>query len=222
MNEVAVQPGDSVRVLKHVTAPILYPFDHYTVAESDGWVVVSLNKGKASGITMSLSLVKMMDNGEHRHTSVDLAHVELVEKGEGRFIPGKSVPFSLTELKKQRFDKFRRELAMAIRQKLEQGFEGYSNAATHLAALYLRQEPKWVNSWAPAMRRQDGRINPKKVRKAFKDLNLKVDDWAYECPIEIPDEFKVGWYDVEIRQWLGAFRVNWEEVADEFAQEVPA
>lgn len=53
------------------------------------------------------------------------------------------------------------------------------------------------------------------MQKLFHERRLKVDDWCYECPIDVPGEFKhyrVPGLDAELA-------VNWQEIADFIADE---
>lgn len=117
-------------------------------------------------------------------------------------------PYSEEELKQQRWD------AYVARVHLHDlTHQGYSNSATFLAALYLDQSTAF-RAQLPGMWRKDGTVNADKVRKAFGQLGMTIDPWAYECPVEAPEEFQH--YHNPIRAKLN---VNWDEVAAEFTQE---
>lgn len=132
----------------------------------------------------------------------------LVAKGPGRFELGVTHPYSEEELKQQRWD------AYVARVHLHDlTHQGYSNSATFLAALYLDQSTAF-RAQLPGMWRKDGTVNADKVRKAFGQLGMTIDPWAYECPVEAPEEFQH--YHNPIRAKLN---VNWDEVAAEFTQE---
>lgn len=77
--------------------------------------------------------------------------------------------------------------------------------------LYLNQEPRAHQSLKGFVRK-DGSLNPNRVRKLFSDMRLRVDDWAYACPIEVPVEFAHRSNPVAHLQ-----QVNWPEVAADFA-----
>lgn len=131
--------------------------------------------------------------------------MELVRKGRGVAIPGEDYELTEGEKKELRWRAFEQKLLG-----IDWSYNGYSNAATYLAALYLRNERAWHDTKLPSLRRKDGSLNPNRVEKAFTDLGLKVDDWAFGFPIDIPTEFA--------NYALGRYRpkVNWQEVADEF------
>lgn len=101
-------------------------------------------------------------------------------------------------------------------KKTDQTFEGFSNAATYLAWLYLNNDKRALDlliSW----RRKDGTINANKVRKAFYERGNKIDDWALELPIDVPAPIKDWAYTDKYKP-----RVDWKEVAYEFADLNPA
>ncbi|MCC5612179.1 hypothetical protein LC612_36995, partial [Nostoc sp. CHAB 5834] len=85
-------------------------------------------------------------------------------------------------------------------------YEGYTNAPTYLAALYLRADGRH-NQAVRSMTRKDGSINPNRVRKYFYGAKLQIDDWAWFTPGVVErNEFRN--------------EVNWAEIAKEFAQAV--
>jgi hypothetical protein len=140
-----------------------------------------------------------------------LNDVDLVTVGPGRFALGITHPYSPSELREQRFQ------AVVDRWlKHDHRHQGFSNAATYLAWLYLNQEPRW-HEQVRLKRRRDGTINPTWARKAFRELGLVVDEWALAPQIEVPTEFK-SWLQVR------TFRpqVDWDEVAAQFKAQQPA
>lgn len=133
-------------------------------------------------------------------------HKEFVIVKNGHGEPVEGVDYQLTEHEywKIRWAKFVATLTFE--------YEGWRNSATYLAYLYLNNEGKFHNM-LPKLRRKDGTINPSKVEKAFKELKLEIDDWAYECPKGCPKEFQL-----HIDSYLRKFnQINWQEVADQFS-----
>lgn len=206
-----IQPGDVVDIVEHRRAPELYPTAFYTIQASSGWVVQSTKRVfVADG--ESLRLVRMDDCGEHKFEWVHPDYARLVTKGRGQFEYGVDIPFSKLQLAQQRYQVFKDRVDRAMLQVVADGYQGYPNAATFLAALYLRQEPKF-HAQLGYLRRKDGTVNPKKVQKAFHDLRLKVDEWAYACPVDVPDEF--ARHSLSL---LVGLRVDWAVVANDFAE----
>lgn len=129
---------------------------------------------------------------------------EVIKVGNGE-PPVEGVDYVLTE------DEYRQRRYIAFTNTLSFEYEGWCNAASYLAHLYLNNERTFHNM-LPQLRRKDGTINPDKVKKAFHQLKLKIDDWAYECPRECPEEFKTY-----INQYLRQFnQIDWHAVTAEF------
>lgn len=137
----------------------------------------------------------------------NILDVSLVRKGCGTASPGRDYPLLAYERKELRFERLKRRL-LAI----DWSYEGYCNAPTYLAALYLRNCAAFVDSLA-RLRRKDGTINPVKVQKAFRQHKLEIDPWAYEFPFDIPVEFQ----NYALDQYRP--KVDWSEVARDFAAE---
>lgn len=135
-----------------------------------------------------------------------ISEVELIKKGNGTFEVGVTQPFSWQELRDQRLAVFEAKL-----WNVDTTHQGFSNAATFLVHLYLNQDAR-ILAQVHTLRRKDGTINPVRLKKLFFKCRLKVDDWAFEPPLEVPDEFK-HW----AHRWRQ--RVNWHEVADNFKEE---
>ena len=148
----------------------------------------------------------LMDSGEAWIVrDRPLTELELVEKGNGTFLLGVTHPFSEKELQGQRLDAWRQKWADHDRT-----HQGYSNAATFCAWVQLQNNSSCLDQ-LHRMRRKDGTINPDKVAKLFRDSRFTVDAWALDCCIDIPAEF-------EHHRWRYRERVNWAEVAAEFAE----
>lgn len=84
--------------------------------------------------------------------------------------------------------------------------EGFSNAATYLAWVYIKNDQRCLSA-VVSQRRKNGTINPDKVRKIFYQHNLRVDDWAFNYPIDLPELLNHSL----ITRWKP--KVNWLEVA---------
>lgn len=83
-------------------------------------------------------------------------------------------------------------------QAAEQKYQGYTNAATYLAALYLANDFGAYTDLHKA-RQADGTIKADDVKNIFIRHGLRVDNWVCE-------------YDNTKRP-----QVNWTEVAEDFA-----
>jgi hypothetical protein len=209
MNALIIEAGDTVRIKEHRKTPSLYPDRTFTYPAEEGCVVLSLRK-KYHWQTEAeqAHCVKLTAGGSDVEDHfVKLHTLELVSKGGGHYVPGVSLPFSLRELKQQRWDAFAEQAwATPIPKHC-----GYSNASTFLAHLYLSQCKGFMGS-LPGMRRQDGSVNPNKVKKAFQHAKLVIDDWAYVHPLAVPDEF-----DRYSMRWRERMNINWTEVAEAFS-----
>lgn len=131
--------------------------------------------------------------------------VKLVRQGDGQCIPGVTYPFNEDELRQHRWDALVAKLAS-----IDNRTEGYSNPATYLAALLLRNDSAALEQIV-RMRRKDGTVNADKVRAVFRQRKLELDTWVFEPRVDIPDEFK-HW------RWklYTGLDVNWPEVARDF------
>lgn len=140
-------------------------------------------------------------NVDHR-----IRELDLVQKGPGRFELGVTHPYAPWELKMERYGHVLQRFMSH-----DWTHQGFSNAATFLAWLYLSQEEGLVDRLR-AMRRVDGTVNENKVAKLFYTARLTIDPWAYEIPFHVPAEFS---------GWVSRFKpcVDWREVADQFSEE---
>lgn len=141
------------------------------------------------------------DIDDHKYETI-----ELVSKGDGRAVGGIHYNFTEAELKDQRFEAFRYKCSQH-----DFTYEGFSNAATYLAWLYLNNCNTFIIRDRTQMARKDGTLNPGKIHKYFYAAGLSVDDWALECPLDTPEEFK----HYNNREYIPT--VNWAEVALNFA-----
>ncbi len=128
----------------------------------------------------------------HNHCTVRATGVEVLAGGDGTVVPGRDYRMTLLEQALERY------------AKTDLSFQGYSNAPTHLAALYLRADGKHQPA-VLRMVRADGRINPSRLETYFNRSKLTIDDWA-----RYPDGFPQR---LEFYQ-----QVNWTEVAQEFEE----
>lgn len=203
-----IEPGDAVRIKEYVTAPMLYPNDFYTVPAVKNCVVESLQKNTGWPYPESTARCEWLDeSGAQAITrSVELRHLELVRKGPGYFVQGVSRPYSQRELSEQRLKAWRAKVDAAPIPE----HQGFRNAATFLAWRYLMDTPAFCQN-VPGLRRQDGTINPNKIEKEFRRLRLRVDVWAFDCPIDEPPEYKHCW-----RPGTERLEVRWQDIADYF------
>lgn len=222
MADPAIRPGDRVSIREHRRAPELYPRDYYTVPASTGWVVTDTQDSrKASGapfyfLSSAAHLVRLRPDGEHETEFAEPEYLVLEAAGRGQFEFGVDIPFSKLQLAQQRYAEFVQKAREALEELVANGYQGYPNAATFLAALYLRNEHRWMEQERPRLTRKDGTLNPARVQKAFRDLHLKVDSWAYDLPIDVPPEFERHSF-ANLKTCL---RVRWDVVANDFRKEI--
>jgi hypothetical protein len=118
--------------------------------------------------------------------------VELVHPGDGTVLPGRDYEFTQLELAQARFNA------------MDHTYQGYTNAATFLAALYLRADAPHHNA-VLGMVKANGRINPQRLENYFRRSKLVIDEWAqYAQGLPKRIEF--------------CLCVNWQEVATEFEE----
>jgi hypothetical protein len=126
-------------------------------------------------------------------TIVEPRDLEVLKVGDGTVIPG--ISYRLCE----------KEIWDAKYEAYDFTFEGYTNAPTHLAALYLQQD-SGHRSALKGMLRKDNTINPKRISEYFrKTPSLTIDDWApLQGNFPVRSEYRQG--------------VDWDEIAAEFNQ----
>lgn len=118
--------------------------------------------------------------------------VDLVHLGDGQVIAGRD--YELTEL----------ELAKARFAQMDLTYQDYRNAATFLAALYLRADAPHHRA-VLGMVKANGRINPERLKNYFYRAGLRIDDWAqYAEGMPEREEFRL--------------HIDWKEVAAEFEE----
>lgn len=138
--------------------------------------------------------------------SYKLEGLTVLERGDGRFELGVTHPFSERELAAQRLKAFMARIAAA-----DTTYEGFVNAPTYVAHLYISQERKLLNELRSYVRK-DGSINPDKVEKAFYRAGLTIDGWAREPILSVPEEFA---------HWSNRWRqgVDWKSLAIQLASD---
>lgn len=206
-------PGDTVRIKPHITGPQLYPDIRYQHPKAGLEFVVELNIPPSFKYDSpnKCSLRRLKEDGSDVYTeNVHGKHLELVTKGPGFYTAGASVPFSKRELANQRLEAFRQKF---IDTPVPE-HEGFINAATFLAWLYLNNDRGFRNI-VRSMWRKDGSVNPNKIKKAFQDRKLVMDDWAMQPHIEVPPEYNRHWLPGRDR-----LHVRWQEVADMFHRNI--
>lgn len=207
MEDTLIEIGDTVLIQPYTTQTMSgnsYPGS----ASNKTGVVIRLSK--------SYDWMSYCDNGTVRVLAKDddtaveelrpLAKLSLVSKGNGTVVLGQTHPFSKQELREQRWDSFVSKV-----QAVDLQHVGFKNGATFMAWMYLDQEAK-VHAALPRLRRKDGTIHPNKLNKLFRQCKFQIDEWAFKCPLDLPEEFKHRPNPVKDRQAL-----DWTEVADQFA-----
>lgn len=207
MDDVNFEPGDTIAIVAHRRAPVLYPNNFYTVEASDSWVVHSI--GGLLDPSSKLWCRKLVP-GEMDYVT-EFTHrdyARLIAKGPGRYIDGVSLPYSQRELDTQEFEALK---AKALKTLDERGtHEGWCNVATWAVALNLKNDRPTARA-VYALRRKDGTRNPMRLRKTFWDHFRKrevVEPWMLEPPIDIPARFK-HWAMPEVQRRLA---VDWAEI----------
>lgn len=214
IEDLPFKPGDRLKVKPYKTQSMNGEWwDGYMVGR-ECWVIGfgrSYNRKCKPNTPLSgfdeAQVVYMPEHGKECYTWVDIELLELVEVGKGRPpligidtpLPEYYVEHTPVEDWLYRFRNF------------NQTYEGFTNAATYLADLSLRNDRIAMCS-LPHLRRKDGSINPSKIAKLFSQRKLSVDEWALELPID-PLE---GW----VNSWLTRFKpkINWVEVAHNFKE----
>lgn len=209
MSENTLTIGDTVRILPYIVTTM-------SGLSVEGYlsnklaVVTGFSKDYSWRSRPNLASLRVLEDDDARASTASrpLDQLALVTKGPGFFELGKTHPFSKEELQDQRWAAF-----VDKANSLDLQHEGFSNAATFLAWIYLNQEPK-ARHRLTMLVRKDGTLNPGRVEKLFVELKLAIDAWAFECPLEVPEEFKFRRNPVASKQ-----AVNWAEVAKQFEPE---
>jgi hypothetical protein len=207
-DEVVFQPGDTVAIVEHRRAPVMWPHDFYTVEASEGWVVTEVeDRWRRHDATLWLRKCAAGDF-EHKSEYVAAQHARLVTKGPGSYVPGVSTPFDQRELDKQEFD----ALVVKIHKTLDERgtHEGWCNPATWATALAIKNDCATARA-VYALRRKDGSRNLMRLRKtAWQHLRLRevTDPWMFEPPLDVPGKF-AHWAMPDVARRLA---VDWAEI----------
>lgn len=205
-NPLGIEIGDDVRI-KNYVALTMSGISHTGYKSGIIGQVFRLDKDYDWRTEPNKAVIRYLTTGNREAwtTSHPLDSLDLIKKGDGVFETGVTQPFSEKELFDARLNEFDRKI-----RSTKVDWQGFSNAPTHLAHLYLSNDQKAMQELVLS-RRIDGCINPNKVRAIFCANKMEIDDWAHEPVIYIPEEFKpyarrMGWEN----------RVNWSEVAHNF------
>jgi len=201
--EVSLSVGDTVRVKPYQTQSMC---GLWSTGYKSGLtaIVTGFKKDYDWRTIPNIAILRLINkDGEDAYQdSHPISELTVIEKGPGRFELGVTHPLLKDELKKLRY--------MSVYEKIHSfdlRTQGFSNAATYLADLYLSQDPR-AQDQIKGMVRKDGSINPKKVAKLFYQLKLKIDPWALQRPIDPPEEFRNhSFHDSHL------YQVHWDEVA---------
>lgn len=195
--------GDKVLVKAHteiVGAKSVYRSKRW-VEEYEGHVC-SLDRPYRGATRYNSMTVRRVVDGETKWESFELSFVSGENDNVVLLCRNDVWPLSNQELYQKRREVFNHQVSL-----LDQSFEGFANAATYLAWLYLNNEPRFHN-WLQGNRRKDGSVNPNKVQKEFLRMGIEIDDWASQ-PIISTEEFKAP-----------PPKINWREVAENFNQQL--
>lgn len=196
--------GDIIRITRYMLGRMYEnPTNDMTRVGKEA-VVVSVQRstyGSAKQITC-----RQLLSGEQETLEVYSGHedFEYVRTLDGPVVPGVTFPWTERELINQRWAAFLQKL-----EGFDHSHQGFSNPATFLAWLYLKNDAQACGQ-LKSMQRKDGTVSTAKVHRLFSVRRFKVDDWALECPIDVPAEFQ-NW--VETRKGRA---VCWAEVAHAF------
>lgn len=197
-----IEPGDRVRILRHITGPTLYPDIRYEhPAAGEVHVVESMPpKRWGSYYQDATANLRYLDaHGGHSWHFVHPSNLELVEKGLGSYVPGVSLRFSVDELRHQRWEAYLERLRVSLNEECRTGYNGFVNPATFLAALAIDNDSAALH-FAHRKRRRDGSLNPCWARQAFKMTKLQIDAWALDPLVEVPGEFASYVLPTELRR----------------------
>jgi hypothetical protein len=214
-NPLGIEVGDKVQFPKYKTQTMSGLWFEGTYSERTGVISRTFAEYNWMGAD-NMALIRCMSGGEDGQadgyeTRYALDQLILLEKGDGRFELGVTHPYSHQELKDQRWKAFKLKV-----ENTDTRHQGFVNIASFLAHLHISQERRFFDT-VFGMRRKDGSVNPDKIRKLYSQnfLALRIDDYAHECPIDIPDEF-IGWAS-RVKQ-----SIDWNDVAKAFKEDFKA
>ena len=200
--------GDKVQITEYTTETMCGWKDKHKELVGQIGLVVAINAYTKYSYPEICITVRLSSGKEYQFRTYEhwcKTNITLVEKGRGWVTPGIDYLFTEEELQSFRYTEFLYKLTQ-----IDQRYNGFSNAATYLAWLYLNQEPKFHKN-LQYLYRKDGTINPNKITKWFYALKLKIDAWALDVQCDIPAEF--------IKHNRPKPGVYWSEVADNFKRE---
>lgn len=212
-DHTAFEVGDTVRVKKCIIGRLTaLPCEDESVV---GQLAIVTTKHVPDGRTYDASITaRVLSNGKtlhHNWRDREYQSFELVAKGKGVCVPGVDYAFTEDELRGQRLSAFvDRIKAHDFRH------EGFTNAATYLAALYLLNDGP-TRPLLQGLRRKDGSLNPTRLERLFYQRKMTIDEWAYQCPVDTPAEFE----RYNIPQLHTRAGLRWQEVADHIAEVMP-
>lgn len=209
--ETQLKPGDKVKISPYKVQSMRYQgqLENAWASNMEGWIV-SLKKSRTWMASDDSALIVVMptdDYSREMYITESLDVVQLLEAGKNRLpLIGIDTPLPEYYARHTIYEDYEYK-----DRKADKRFQGYTNAATHLAALYLANDYGAYQA-LHRERRADGTINPNKVEKIFKQFKLVVDAWAFEPFIPFP------------HNWNGPThvykpRINWAEVAEDFSAE---
>ncbi|MBC8737226.1 hypothetical protein F6X40_10445 [Paraburkholderia sp. UCT31] len=121
-----------------------------------------------------------------------LRSLEVLTVGDGTVMPRRDYVLSKREIYDARF------------AKMDHRIEGWTNAATFIAHLYLRNSHIHYEAMR-AFRRAGGSINPARIKSYFYRNAIQIDDWA-----KFPEGFP--------RYDHYRYQIDWNSIAGEFNQ----
>lgn len=206
----ALEPGDTVFV-----NPYKLRFVDYEQRLCDGMIDhplsgLTMKVVRLCGMTAYLESTNERGNLEYGHALI--MSLRLISKGRGVFEVGVDRPLSNSELQHQRST----ELVSRIRLH-DYSYEGFDNAATFLAHMYLNNESGF-HKWVKANRRKDGTVNAGKVQREWFRQCFEIDSWAYEIPVHHEEGYDYLHFVTEIH--MKKARINWNQVAERFSEKV--
>lgn len=207
-DKVNFQPGDTIAIVEHRRAPVLYPDHFYTVEASEGWVIHHIG-GVLSSYRKNLWCRKLeAGKADYLTEFTHPDYARLIAKGPGRYIEGVSLPYCQRELDDQEFDALRAKIHKALDER--GGHEGWSNPATWATALAIKNDGPTARA-VFALRRKDGTRNLQRMRKVAWQYLAKqevTDPWMFKPPIDVPGKF-ARWAMPDVAARLA---VNWAEI----------
>lgn len=205
-NPLNIAVGDTIKIRPHMTSSLSGIASESYLSNQVG-VVMGLFKKYDWESGVSQARIRYLDKSGYEacFTSHALSNLDLLTKGDGQYVLGVTHPFSGRELYDQRLAAFDAKIKATIVK-----WEGWSNAATHQAYLILNTSSQAVQRIF-GIRRKDGSVHTGKLEVIFRELDEKVEDWAFEPILDVPAEFE---REISRHNWRP--QINWGEIANEF------